>query len=207
MARAKILRITLWLTTLMAGCSATIADQSEEARILELLKLDPGSTVADVGAGDGDFAVLLAGEVGLLGQVLATEVDQDLIDDLTDLAESSELPQIRPVLGDQERTGLDADCCSAILLRRVYHHFADPSTMGADLWRALEPGGHLLVIDFEPQDDETPPEGVPDRGGHGVLAEEVIKDLAGLGFETVTHETPWDGVDHYYAVLFRKPSS
>lgn len=205
MARATFLSTAFWLTTLLVGCTATVADQSEEARILELLKLDSGSTVADVGAGDGDFSVLLAGEVGLLGRVLATEVDQDLIDDLSERAESSELPQIQPVLGDQERTGLEADCCSAILLRRVYHHFADPQTMGADLWRALERGGRLLVIDFEPQDDETPPEGVPDRGGHGVLAKELIQDLTGLGFETVTHETPWDGVDHYYAVLFRKP--
>ena len=194
-----------WLTAVAIGCASSPADESEETQILALMAIEPGWTVADVGAGDGDFSVLLAAEVGLLGKVIATEVEQDMVDDLLERAESENLPQLQAVLGDQARTGLAAGCCQAVLLRKVYHHFTDPAAMGNDLWRALEPGGHLLVLDFDPDPTERALDGVPDRGGHGVSAKEVIKDLEGIGFEFVSHHTPWDDKDDHYGVLMRRP--
>lgn len=197
----------LLLSLPLFACGAVAAEEDEESRILELMKIQPGWTVADVGTGDGDFAVLLADAVGPMGQVLATEVDEDLVDDLNERLDDLQLTQVQAILGDQEHIGLPLECCRAILLRRVYHHFQDPEAMGRELWRSVKPGGTLLVIDFEPQEDDTPPVGVPDRGGHGVLAKEVSSDLQALGFEEIRHEPGWDGKGHYFALLFRRPSS
>ena len=88
--------------------------------------------VADVGAGDGDFAVELARLVGEEGRVIATEVEEDKVRDLRQLAEDEELANLTAVLGSQDDTGLAVGCCDGVLLRMVYHHFQEPAPMRAD---------------------------------------------------------------------------
>ena len=205
------LGLALLIGSITAASSCALSSEvseskaPEEDRILELLQLKPGASVADVGAGDGDYSVLLAREVGVLGRVLATEVEEDHYEDLITRAKDEQLPQLEAVLGDQESIGLPPACCDAILLRKVYHHFEDPSAMGADLWRSLNPSGVLLVIDFKPDKDQGAVVGAPDRGGHGILAEELIEDLEKIGFEVDRREDQWGDEEDEYLVLFRKP--
>jgi hypothetical protein len=47
-------------------------------------------------------------------------------------------------------SGLQAACCDAIVLRRVYHHLSDPAAINASLLPSLRPGGLLAVIDLPP---------------------------------------------------------
>ena len=62
-------------------------------------------TVADVGAGDGDFAVELARLVGEEGQVIATEVEEDKVRKLRALAEGQGIDNLGVVLGSQRGPG------------------------------------------------------------------------------------------------------
>jgi SAM-dependent methyltransferase len=97
-------------------------------------------------------------------------------------------------------TGLPANCCDAIVLRRVYHHLTDPSAIGAGLLHALRPGGVLAVIDF-------PPPFFLGRGRFGVPAEAVTGELKASGFELVRLLDDWPGRGPFatYCALFRKP--
>lgn len=189
-----------------AGVAALSSEQvaREAGLIAELLELAPGRTVADVGAGNGRFSVHLARVVGEQGRVFATEVDERDLEDLRERVEEAGLTNVTVVAGTQEDTGLPAACCDAILLRRVYHHFTDPPAMRADLLRALRPGGVIAVIDFVPNDWK-PPKGVPDRGGHGVRAEEVVREMIDDGFELVRRVEGWQGEGDDYCLLFRRP--
>ena len=174
------------------------ADEAEAMR--RLLRIEPGDTVADVGAGDGDWTEDLADFVGESGTVWATEVDEDLVDDLKALAE--DFPQIRPILGDQDTTGLPEDCCDAILVRLVYHHFTDPAPMRADLRRAMKPGARLLIVDITPQLGWRELDGVPDRGGHGIPAEELIEEMEADGFRMLERLDAWGDEEDEFAVVF-----
>ena len=177
---------------------ATHADEAEAMQ--RLLQIERGDTVADVGAGDGDWTDDLAEFVGTNGTVWATEVDEDLIDDLNGLAE--DLPQIRPVLGDENRTGLEENCCDAILLRLVYHHFTDPAPMRADLRSAMKPGARLLVVDITPQSGWNDLDGVPDRGGHGIPTDRLIEEMEADGFRVVERLDAWGDEEDEFAVVF-----
>lgn len=192
---------------LVPGCSPTLASDDDEAeRIVRLLDLRPDASVADVGAGDGEWAEVLMMHLGPAGRLFVTEVEQDLVDELREtLAGDPETPggvRVEAVLGDQERTGLPANCCDAVLLRMVYHHFEDPATMRADLRRALRPNGRLLVIDIEPQEDWRHLEGVPDRGGHGIPLDSLVQELGEDGFRVLSTHPRWNGEDDRFAVLF-----
>ena len=61
--------------------------------LLRELVLKPGMTVADVGAGTGYYARRMAPLVGTSGQVLAVDVQPEMIQMLTDLAKKSRAGQ------------------------------------------------------------------------------------------------------------------
>jgi ubiquinone/menaquinone biosynthesis C-methylase UbiE len=161
--------------------------------------------VADVGAGDGDWSFRLAERVGETGHVYATEVDEDELDKIRDRIREGKADNVTTIPGDQERTGLEAGCCDAILLRLVYHHFTQPAVMRADLRQALRPGGRLAVIDIVPQKHWRELPDVPDRGGHGIPVEDVIREMTDAGFEVVAQYDDWNGDDDRFCVVFQLP--
>ena len=91
----------------------------------------------------------------------------------------------------------------ALLLRLVYHHFQDPARMRSSLRQALRPGGLIVIIDLEPRDDWGQLSGVPDRGGHGVPASEVVEDMTAAGFEVMARFDEWAGEPDYCLVFKR----
>ena len=203
--RLSVRAFTLATTLLVVACSSSSVAAGETDRIAELLGLEPGIIVADVGAGDGDWAFRLAERVGSSGHVYATEVDKDELDKIRRRIRKDDHSNVTAVQGDQESTGLEADCCDAILLRLVYHHFTQPAVMRADLLRALRTGGLLAIIDIVPQKHWRELPEAPDRGRHGIPVEDVIREMTDDGFEVVDQYDDWNGDDDRYCVVFRLP--
>ena len=192
------------VATIPLGC-ASEAPPDEVSRIVELLHLQPGMRVADVGAGEGEWAEALARVVGERGHVYATEIKEDLVEEIRERMEDAGLANVSAVLGDDERTGLPENCCDAILLRLVYHHFTDPASMRADLRRALRPGAPMVIIDIVPQKHWGDLPGVPDRGGHGIPLDTLVEEISADGFEVVERIEEWPGdEDHFCAVVRAK---
>lgn len=169
--------------------SVAAAQESSDAEwLIEVLKLKEGSVVADIGAGDGDQTMAVAQYVGAGGHVYSTELGSESVQNLRQ-AVSAYSDNITVVEGDTKQTNLPEECCDALFLRRVYHHFSDPETMNKSLWHSLKPGGRLAVIDFEPRESESTNPERRDRGGqHGVTASTVINELKKAGFRLVENE-------------------
>lgn len=119
----------------------TTADEVE--RLAAWLDVQAGTVVADLGAGDGTFAVALARRVGPSGRVFATELDDELLADIRQAAKDAGLSNITVIRGEVSRTNLPEACCDALFSRVVYHHLTDPAAINADIFRALRPGGRL----------------------------------------------------------------
>lgn len=186
----------------VVGCATGAADPEEADRIAEMMALRPGMRVADVGAGDGEWAVELARRVGETGQVWATEVDEEHVQEIRERVADEGLDRVHVVRGDQTTNGLPDACCDAILLRLVYHHFTDPPRMRRDLLRALRPGGTVTVVDIEPQQHWRHLEGVPERGGHGIPAEDLVAEMAEEGFRVLRRRGDWNGEEDRYCIVF-----
>lgn len=183
-----------------------------EIRLLvELLRLGPGEVVADIGAGDGEYAIALARVVGEDGRVYATELEED---DRADIALAAREAGVDNVVVEAARidgTGLPAASCDGAFLRTVYHHLTEPRAVAESLFATIRPGGRLVVIDFPPSFwlGWWTPEGIPeDRGGHGVRPELVVSELEAAGFvrtDTVEKWPTWGFVTRQYAVAFDRP--
>ena len=197
--RAAVLVVAL----LAAGGPAAQPLDSEATRTIAALGLRPGLHVADVGAGNGEWAERIGREVGENGHVYATEVDRDKLQEIETRLKEAGLKNVTTILGNQEDTGLAPGCCDAILLRMVYHHFTDAPRMRASLRSALRRGAPLVVIDTEPQKNWRHLEGVPERGGHGIKEEDLVREMTADGFEVAARHDDWPGDGERYCVVFR----
>ena len=115
-------------------------------KVVEALKIGPGSRVADVGAGSGLLTVHLARAVKPNGKVVATDIDEQVLDllhsRLTD-AGLADVVERRVVSG--ESAGLEPGLYDAILLAEVDHYFPDASSWLRSAAVALKPTGRIVI--------------------------------------------------------------
>src|ERR1700712_1032613 len=64
-------------------------------RVMDLLKIVPGKSVADLGAGSGWFTVRAARRVGAGGTVYAEDINPQAIDAIEKRAKTEKLPNIK----------------------------------------------------------------------------------------------------------------
>ena len=199
-----VLVVTLLVTQL--GFAQSAADNAADAkRLVAALHVHQGSVVGEIGAGSGELTIALAREVGPDGHVYSNELNASRRTEISRAVESSRLTNVTVVEGAPASGNLPDGCCDAIFMRNVYHHFADPPSMDASLFRAAKPGGYIAVIDFTPPGKESAdPAGRATDKFHGVSAESVMRELKSAGFDEATSEVI---ARHAFIVVARRPAS
>ena len=178
-------------------------DAADAGKLIEVLEIRPGSTVADVGAGGGALVPALSLHLGSAGRLYATDINAERVSDIKKRAASASLQNVTVLEGAAAQTNLPDACCDAIFMRLVYHHFGDPAAMNMSLLRSLKPGGRLAVLDFVPTSKVSAPPGKRGEGdSHGVMPATVIEELKAAGFVDV-REVPWP--QPTVAVIGRRP--
>lgn len=124
--------------------------------VLRTLELEPTMVVADVGAGTGYFSVRIARAVPR-GEVLATDLEPDMVRFLRERAEREQLPNLRAVQASPSDSSLTARSVDRILIVHVWHHIAEREEYARQLALALRPGGRLFIVDFSPDAKRGPP--------------------------------------------------
>ena len=116
---------------------------------IELSGVGPGQAVLDVASGTGDLAAAFAERVGISGWVVATDINNAMLERGRDaLLDRGITGNVIHALANAERLPFpdhSFDCVSiAFGLRNVTHI----STALAAMYRVLKPGGRLLVLEF-----------------------------------------------------------
>jgi SAM-dependent methyltransferase len=125
----------------------------EPAELVASLQLQPGQSVADIGAGTGYFERHLAAAVGPTGRVIAIDIEPDMVAHLSERARREETPQVEARLGAPDDPKLAPGEVDLVLLVDTYHHVDDRVAYFGRLKAALRPGGRLVVVDFRPDGD------------------------------------------------------
>src|SRR5262245_32843608 len=118
------------------------------AEVFAALGVKPGYRVADIGSGSGYFTFRLAAQVGAEGKVYAVDIDQGAIDKVRQRKEREKLEQVETILGESDDPRLPNDL-DAVLIVDSYHEFRGYDRMMQAVFRALKPGGRLVIIDGE----------------------------------------------------------
>jgi SAM-dependent methyltransferase len=179
-------------------------DAADIARLVEVLQVRAGTSIADVGTAGGRLSLLLSPIVGPSGRVFATDVNKDRIAEIHAAVARAGVSNITVVEGDPNRTNLPDACCEAIFMRHVYHHFGDPSRMNQSLYQGLKAGGRLAIADFAPTAKRSAPPGKRNDGDvHGVMPETVIEELTAAGFANARQES-WSHPSGFLVVAEKK---
>lgn len=163
-------------------------DKLGEARmVMDLAQIGAGSTVADIGAGEGYYTVRLAARVGKSGRVLAQDIDPGAIERLGRRVEHDRLDNVSIKTGTGDDPKLPANSFDRIFMVRMYHEVAEPY---AFLWRlrpALRPGGSVIVVDSDRPADQ-----------HGMPPALLFCEFGAVGFR-LTEFVRKPEVTGYYA--------
>jgi SAM-dependent methyltransferase len=158
--------------------------REQPERILDLIDIRPGSTVADVGAGTGYFTVRLAKRVGAQGEVIATELQPEMLRILDHRVSKAGLENVRLVRGTEHQVKLPERCCDLVLMVDVYHELSDPAGVMAGVRRALRERGRLVLVEYKGEDAS-----IPIKPEHKMTLAQIKKELEPLGFALVkSHE-------------------
>jgi predicted methyltransferase len=167
-------------------------------KILAALKLKPGMSVADVGAGTGLFTRLFAKQVGLEGRVYAVDISDEFVDHVEKTSREAGLANVVGVLCTADDSKLPPDSIDLAYICDTYHHFEFPHKTMRSIHRALRPGGQVVLIDFRRI------EGVSSEWtlGHVRAGQEVFeKEIEAAGFKKLEEE---DFLKENYFVRFVK---
>lgn len=214
MKRAVMALIPFLFAAVLAGQQTGLTDaqqksaESEVPRLMQILELKPGMTIADVGAGFGAWTTRFSRALGPGGRVLANDIGAQQLAFLRDWVKKEGLTNVTVIEGSVGNTNLPPLCCDAILIRDAYHHLTQPDDIVRSFAAALKPGGRLAVVDFPPRPNSEIPAGVPaNRRGHGVPPEIVQKEAGAVltYVRTMPDWAPDSQPASLFLVLFRKP--
>jgi SAM-dependent methyltransferase len=166
--------------------------------MLDALEIQPGWTVADVGAGVGYTTMRLSPRVGPKGTVLATDIQPRMLRALESNAKVAKATNIKAILCTPTDTKLPTGAVDLALMVDVYHECSEPEAVLKDLLRALKPGGRLVLVEFRAEDPD-----IPIKPEHKMTVDQVRKEIEPRGFKfKVLHDfLPWQHI-----IVFEKPA-
>jgi SAM-dependent methyltransferase len=130
--------------------SEAARDTAREARrVMDLLGVGPGMTVADVGAGSGYYTVRLSPRVGPRGRVIAQDIMPRYLERLGARVRRDSLRNVTLALGEPHDPRLPAASADLVLLVHMYHEVEQPYAFLYNLRPAIRPGGRVAVVDLD----------------------------------------------------------
>lgn len=143
-------------------------------RVMDILGIKSGKTVADIGAGSGWFTVRAARRVGASGTVYAVDINPEAIRYIDERAKKEQLLNIKTVLGKPDNPLLPANSIDAVLLLKAYHEVAQPVQLMRNLRSALTTGAKVGIIDRNGKAEN-----------HGVDRDIVVREASEAGYKLV----------------------
>lgn len=119
------------------------------AEVVAGLKLQPGQTVADIGAGSGLLDGPLAKAVGPRGRVYAVEIDAGFFPEIRRRAAAAQVTNVETVLGTFTDPALPVKSIDVALFHDVIHHVENRAAYLETLAAYVAPAGRIVVIDYE----------------------------------------------------------
>jgi len=110
-----------------------------------LLSLMPPLVIADLGAGEGTIAQLMAQRAR---RVIAIDNSPKMVEFGAALARKNGIANLEYRLGDLEDVPIRTGTVDVAFLSQALHHAAHPERAIAEAWRILKPGGRAAILDL-----------------------------------------------------------
>lgn len=153
------------------------ADEEAPDVALNVLNIQTGASVADVGAGSGYLTEKLAARVGATGRVWANDVQPQMLEMLGRRLATRHITNVTLVQGAIDDPKLPTASVDLELMVDVYHELSEPQLMLRHLREALKPGGRLVLLEYRKEDPT-----IPIRPEHKMTVAEAKLEVEAEGF-------------------------
>jgi ArsR family transcriptional regulator len=110
-----------------------------------LLRLLPPLEIADMGAGEGAFALLLAQQAK---RVIAIDASEKMVEVGREQAARNGLKNVEFRQGDMEATPISSASIDLVFFSQSLHHALHPERAIQEAARILRPGGRIVILDL-----------------------------------------------------------
>jgi ubiquinone/menaquinone biosynthesis C-methylase UbiE len=171
----------------------------EPEKNISQFHIDPGMKVADLGAGTGFYAFLMAELVGPLGKIYALDIQKDLLNKLKKDAVEKNINNIEVIWADLDEingTTLQDSYVDRVAITNSLFQMENKDNTIKEAYRILKPKGKLLLIDWSDSYS-----GLGPKPGDVLKpdAARVLCEHCGFVFEKEINAG-----DHHYGFIFKK---
>ena len=110
-----------------------------------LLRVMPPMVIADLGAGEGAFALLLAQRAT---KVIAVDTSAKMIEVGREQALRNGVKNVEYRLGDMEELPIEDTAVDLVFFSQSLHHALHPQRAVQEAWRILRPAGRIVILDL-----------------------------------------------------------
>jgi len=166
-------------------------------KVMDIIGLGVGMSIAEIGAGRGRVVIHLADRVGPAGKVYAEDIDADALRYLMERCRRSAFNNVETILGDVADPKLPLGALDLILIVGSYQHFADPVTLMRNARGALKANAHVAIVDrFAEKDSQ-----------YAVSEKTMLTQMERAGFALQRIDESLETTGGGYVYLFRlRPS-
>ena len=146
-----------------------------------MLKLMQPMVIADLGAGEGTIAQLMAQRAK---RVIAIDSSEKMVEFGSELARTHGIANLEYRVGDLEDVPIRSGTVDLAFLSQALHHAAHPEKAVSEAWRILKPHGKVAILDLNRHQFEEARDMYADLW-LGFTELEMEKYLKGAGFRNV----------------------
>jgi ubiquinone/menaquinone biosynthesis C-methylase UbiE len=151
------------------------------------MKIKPGDTIADVGAGSG-YHIFRMAPLANKGLVYAVDIQFEMLMEIENTKQINKVTNVKTILGSEKSVQLPKNSIDKILMVDVYHEFNFPVEMITSIKNALKPQGQLFLIEYKGEDPK-----VPIKKIHKMTEKQAVKEMEAAGFKLKSNikNLPW----------------
>jgi ubiquinone/menaquinone biosynthesis C-methylase UbiE len=164
-------------------------------RVMDILDITPGKSVADIGAGSGWFTVRAARRVTETGSVYAVDINPEAVRYVDKRARKEGLHNVKTILSKSDDPQLPSNQINSVLMLKTYHEVDKPVDLLRNLRTSLRPGAMVGIVDRNGNGEN-----------HGVARDVVIKEAfeAGYALQSQYDFVKGDGMDYFLVFVVRE---
>jgi ubiquinone/menaquinone biosynthesis C-methylase UbiE len=166
--------------------------------VLEAIGIKSGMIVGDFGSGPGYFAIPLGYMVGNSGKVYAVDILDSALEALRSRAALEGVHNIETIRANLEISGgtkIPGEFLDLVIVSNILFQTKNKNGVLLEARRTLKKGGHLAIIDWEPDSAASP-------NGNFILSKEEGRKVAEEA--DFVFEKNFGAGEHHWGLLFKK---